>query len=329
MSDLKESLRKIADDLTNLEINTIVRSDIIGTKMPIPRHALIDVATWYQDCLADLLKKPPLGLDIRSGKEFKLSDTAPACRVVDYVDFRQGPDDKGGEMTVRPGSYQYFDILRDLARFGIDVLSAMEEACPDRAADMAMLYRIKDTSDQIKGVFNALRSRGESKAGPAQKGVRVDPKDVESMRVAANAVAESRKAQVEKVKRVTPPPGGGGDQVGTASDLKVGRWWDNNYTRTEIENNQPPFPLTSNELVTIRKAWEIGTEKIAMQTVIQLDGDVVTRISPEYAKPDKKVIHEIHQQGVSISMKAWGELVGVVKEFFEKIVGLFAPKITP
>ena len=38
------------------------------------------------------------------------------------------------------------------------------------------------------------------------------------------------------------------------------------------------LPLESYEIVAVRKIWEIGTESVVMQTIAQLDGDIVTRI---------------------------------------------------
>ena len=68
------------------------------------------------------------------------------------------------------------------------------------------------------------------------------------------------------------------------------------------------------ELVIIRKAWELGVEEIAMQTIIQLDGDVVTRIQPKYAQEGNNILYKIHNQGIGVSVSFWKELVGIVKD---------------
>ncbi len=83
--------------------------------------------------------------------------------------------------------------------------------------------------------------------------------------------------------------------------------------------------FNADERVLIRKIWEVGLDEIAMQTVIQIDGDVVTRIEPQYAKSDdkSKVLREIHERSVTVSLAAWKELIGLVKDFFSGIVKLF------
>ncbi len=47
MSSVKKQILEISKDLTNLEINTIVKPNISSVKMPDPRHALITIAKEY------------------------------------------------------------------------------------------------------------------------------------------------------------------------------------------------------------------------------------------------------------------------------------------
>lgn len=291
MSDPREGIRKIANDLTSLEINTIIKPNMVGTKMPIPRHALVDLAVWYMESLNMILRKPPEERDLWGGREFAAGELKGSWRVQDYVVFVHRPEGKSAqdERKAHPGSYWHFDVLRGLARQRIDDLAKVKELSPEQESDLAMLFRIKDTSDQMKGTLNAVKYREG------------------------------------KTARKTPQP--------NAPDTKnqgAAEGWDNynNYTREAIEAEKLPFALTTDELVTIRKAWDIGVERIAMQTVIQLDGDVMTRVSPEVATGKNKTILEIHSQGVSFSMKAWGDLVGLVKDFFVKITEFFAPKVS-
>jgi len=225
MKDLKKQVTKIAQDLLNLEVNTIIKPNISGEKMRTPRHALIDIAKWYSRKLADL------GFPLR-------------------------------DESIRLGDYRSFDALRERAHDGIREKAAAKSLTPDEEADLLMLHRIKDMSDQIKEVFNALETRA----------------------------------------------------------FKA---WDNSYTHEQIARERPSFPLTPDELVLIRKVWEMGVEEIALQTVIQLDGDVMTRVNPKYTTGESKVVHEIHNQGVSVSLRFWKELIGVMKDFFETILKMF------
>ncbi len=48
--------------------------------------------------------------------------------------------------------------------------------------------------------------------------------------------------------------------------------------------------LTAEEMVRVRKVWELGTETIVMQTVVQLDGDVVARIDEARTAVDRQAL---------------------------------------
>lgn len=58
----------------------------------------------------------------------------------------------------------------------------------------------------------------------------------------------------------------------------------------EIED----LDLTAEQVALIHKAWDVGTERIVLQTVIQIDGDVTTRISKRFAKNPDNTILQIH-----------------------------------
>jgi len=93
----------------------------------------------------------------------------------------------------------------------------------------------------------------------------------------------------------------------------------------ELWDNELRLPFKTDELSIIRKAWELSTEEIAMQTVIQLDGDVITRIQPKYTKEINNGLREIHNLGVETSIKVWKTLVSTVLDFVKTIWKLISP----
>jgi hypothetical protein len=62
----------------------------------------------------------------------------------------------------------------------------------------------------------------------------------------------------------------------------------------------------------IRKAWELGLEEIKMQTIVQLDGDVITRMTPDVAQAGG-ALPSIHQKGVDAAIGIWRLLVDVIE----------------
>ncbi|MBI4300187.1 MAG: hypothetical protein HY677_03550 [Chloroflexi bacterium] len=228
MSSITDQIRTVAVDLVNLEINTIIKPNITGGKMPDPRHALIDIGKDY--C-------------------FKLRDLNV---------------DTGGLDLERLGSYAAFDGFRKLTKTEISRLTeAGATLTPTQEAGLYMLYRIRDMSGQINGVFEDLRSRHEEK-------------------------------------------------------------WDNDCTREEIQN-LPQLRLTPHQIALIRKVWEIGVEEIAMQTVIQLDGDVITRIQPEYAHGGHEALLAMHREAVITSVDFWKELIGIATSLLQSLFRLISP----
>lgn len=67
--------------------------------------------------------------------------------------------------------------------------------------------------------------------------------------------------------------------------------------------------LTTEQVVLLRKIWEIGTETVVMQTVVQIDGDVVTRIQQGRQGTENQQLHAAHRQSVEVSFRHWQFLV--------------------
>jgi hypothetical protein len=227
MNSIKEQISTIAHDLMNLEVNTIVKADITGRKMPNPRHALIDIAQKYA------MKLAALGFALNRD-------------------------------VIKLGSFSSFHKIRETARGAIKSLEAKAETkglSKAEEADFVMLQRIKSMSDQIKGIFNALEKR-------------------------------------------------------TGKECK------NDFSREDIEKGLAPLRLNGDELVSIRKIWEVGVQEIAIQTVIQMDGDVITRVQPQYACVKNDELHSLHNQAVNTSIHFWKELIGIVNDCLKSLLKL-------
>lgn len=113
----------------------------------------------------------------------------------------------------------------------------------------------------------------------------------------------------------------------TAASMNGG-WFKAMITRlrrqaAETQKGDPLAEFTSNELLQIRKIWEIGTDVIVMQTVVQLDGDVVTRIRPDHLTEQDKYLQQLHEYSVKLSVDFWKQLIEILSDFFEKIITKF------
>jgi hypothetical protein len=92
------------------------------------------------------------------------------------------------------------------------------------------------------------------------------------------------------------------------------------------EMNREPFPhFSPDAIVKLRKIWEIGTDAVAMQTVIQIDGDVVSRIQPGRDEDETRMLNGIHQSAVEVSFKHWTFLVQLAESFMTSALAHFFP----
>jgi hypothetical protein len=84
--------------------------------------------------------------------------------------------------------------------------------------------------------------------------------------------------------------------------------------------------LDLRQLMVFKKANDIGTEHVLLQTIIGMDGDVTTRISKSFAEQPVSFINQMHHEAIGISVDFWKSLISVVVKLGESIVGLFNPK---
>ena len=80
------------------------------------------------------------------------------------------------------------------------------------------------------------------------------------------------------------------------------------------------LPLESSDIVALRKIWEIGTETVVMQTVAQLDGDIVTRIQRGRDAAVYKPLHDLHQEAVASALEHWRFLAQTVATFLSTVL---------
>lgn len=196
------------------------------------------------------------------------------------------------------GGMRSFGELRDRAKDGIAKFNEkLKNLPPDEQQRMrekiTMLERIQYQSSQIVGMFKILQQNARDKTGYAEP-----PEPL-------------KKEDLPKSKKIKP-----------AESHPKSKLWNNDIDRQRM-NEINDLDLTPDLVTLIRKAWEIGTEKIVLQTVIQLDGDITTRISESLANAPNKTIFQIHNESIETSTKFWFNLVKALGEMVSKISGLF------
>jgi len=88
-----------------------------------------------------------------------------------------------------------------------------------------------------------------------------------------------------------------------------------------IEARDYELNLDLRQLMVIKKANDIGTERVVLQTIIGMDGDITTRISKIFADQPIPFINEMHKEAITISVKFWKTLIRVVVQLGERLIG--------
>ena len=262
-------LKRMARDLLTLEINTIIKEEMLAVKMPGARQALYELSGLYHKKLQELSIREPIYWQYAGMRSF-------------------------GELRDR--------AKKAIEKFEKDLKTASKDEEEDIRENIKILERIQEQSSEIVGIFYQLKESVKDKIGKIG-GYSDVPEHVK------REILEDMKNKGE-LKPVDPH--------------RESEMWNNDIDRQRM-NEIEDLSLTTEQITLIRKAWEIGTERIVLQTVIQIDGDVTTRISKHFSKnPDDAVLH-IHNDSISTSTEFWSTLVKTLTEIagkaFKAILG--------
>lgn len=257
---LEEKVSSTLYDLTHLEINTIVKDEMVASKAPdSPRLMLHAIATKYHGKLMTL------------GEKYK--DVLPPAEEGVLNIFR-------GKMVFLGSGYDSFKELSDNAERSIGLLRDYASRVPQLqdqvSSDIMMLQRIHNISDDIRRI---LRMDGVDPCGDKKV---CDFDDAEAVRKFRNLTAR--------------------------------------------EADQYELNLDLRQLMVFKKANDIGTERVMLQTIIGMDGDITTRVAKAFADHPITFINQLHHEAIGISVDFWKNLITVVVKLGENIIGMFHPK---
>jgi hypothetical protein len=78
--------------------------------------------------------------------------------------------------------------------------------------------------------------------------------------------------------------------------------------------------MNSRDRVMIKRIFDLGTERIVMQTRIGIDGDVVTRIEENFSNRPRQVVLDLHDKHTDLSLKYWQSLINIVRDLVRGII---------
>jgi len=257
---LEEKVSSTLYDLTHLEINTIIKDEMVASKAPAsPRLILHNLASKYDQKLKTL------------GDKYKKYFGTPLDGAENI--FRGIRQNSGS-------GYNSFKELSERAQaagkllFDNTVKIALTEDQLD--ADIMMLKRIETISNDVRRI---LTMKGVDPCKTDTANIDVfnfdDPETINTFRFMSSRDAE-----------------------------------------------QYELKLDLRQLLVFKKANDIGTERVVLQTIIGMDGDITTRISQAFADKPIPFINGMHDEAISISVKFWKTLIRVVVKLGERLIGM-------
>ena len=79
--------------------------------------------------------------------------------------------------------------------------------------------------------------------------------------------------------------------------------------------------LTRQDRAALSKAWELGADTVALQTIAMLDGDIITRVTEQYTGEAYAVVRQLHHEAVEMSLTTWDRLANGIAAFFDGLIG--------
>ncbi|OHX66284.1 hypothetical protein [Flammeovirga pacifica] len=92
--------------------------------------------------------------------------------------------------------------------------------------------------------------------------------------------------------------------------------WNNDITLAEM-NQVEPLELETDQITAIRKAWELGTQQVLLQTVVQIDGDVTSYLTPKFVHMPadlRTMVMNFHQSSTNEATTHWSSLFKVLAD---------------
>ena len=189
-----------------------------------------------------------------------------------------------------------FDRLRRIAARVVveEIETARQE---EREADQRRLEiarRIQRNCDQLKAMIGYTRRQPEW-----------------TRFLVAQPVTNAKELEADKTTR---------DADGFYRNVDIGLTRGDLIRRVHDSKGSPPR-LSGEDAARLRKIWEIGTDQIVAQTIIHMDGDVVTRFNREDELGDFERMLEVHKSGVDVSLSHWRTMLEVLERLIDGLAG--------
>jgi hypothetical protein len=104
------------------------------------------------------------------------------------------------------------------------------------------------------------------------------------------------------------------DQSSTGNDSTKARLFGGTIEQTAralFQHPRPAFEVDPDVTILIRKAWDIGVKRVCLQTVMQVDGDVL-QVVGDLRPEERDFLTLLHKQAVKESVTQWKAMFDLI-----------------
>lgn len=334
-----EKIKRTAEDLTTLEVNTIVKSEMQCSKpTDNDRLALYQLAGKYSEKLIALGEKYQ-----KLAEQNELADEHKPERDHNY--FRgEAVFESGGVFSFRELSSRARDakkwILKHAGSLNINeeetekdcmILGRIDTKCYEvRRVVETFVKNYHDKKSNIMGeqVFDEYKKIYDELILEGKKQREIYDHlcgSVNRFRMFFDEGPSTEELENVKAREETAIKENDGDIEPGMLAEKIGRFmkkWKQDKARADFLEKEGivEYDFDLRDKMVIRKALDLGTEHVLMQTRISLDGDIITRLSEKFADAPKQFILDIHNTSIDISTSFWNKIYETLVSFGKLIV---------
>jgi hypothetical protein len=276
-------VRELFHDLLDLEINTIIKAGMTARKMPVVPHAIYDIFSDY-----DLYLCQQAGQLNPVWSRFRGTADAAAFRASLRKDKSRLLDPEG-QLITRLDPQAFLNVTEAITSSDFDDLRERARRTEEMLR-VLIQYRFRSDDGTAVILKRIYRNSDQIKAI-------LHPRETDTAGTADPGLGWLRRRRRPKL----PATIGTGITRSNAGDMDLA--------------------LTADEFLVIRKVWEVGTETILMQTVAQLDGDMVTRVQPGTLGAQNDGLRQVHRIAVEDAFEHWQFLVKTLEEIMSGAAG--------
>lgn len=292
-SNWKSQIESAAYDLTHMEINTIISSDVTAAKTPSrPRELLHKLAIKYDEKLNDIINEYELVSELSINGELASEDHINLYGLIK-----------------ESGFYSYQELINRVNFIEKQVRKqapSLDKLDEDVDSDLSILNRVRRNAQEVMDILY-------------QKDTFVykDSKEYLGNRSCKNI---GQCDNLPPVEAAIVEPLLTKHELVSMGDLSVGL---NNSRDSKGENTRDSHDLKLDlrQLTLLKKAFDIGTSKVVLQTIIGLDGDVTTRVAKSFADNQIPMVNDLHHEGIKLSVNYWNKLIDAITQFGKYIIG--------